>query len=245
MRRYSRDGLDWYRAKLPGATACFTTRRGGSSIDPYDSLNLGTMTGDRPGSVLENRKRAAAALGLEGDRMKVATQVHGSGIVRHLDPSVAGSYLNPEADQPEADGHMTSLPGVPLLVLVADCLPIAVKGPGGLAMLHCGWRGLAGTLIEKAVSMTGGGAAAIGPGIGPCCFEVGPDVAGSFPDVGEGVFADGRCDLPEIARRKLRSAGVEAIEMSGVCTFCDQRDFFSYRRDGGLTGRQAGIAWVD
>ncbi len=171
-------------------------------------------------------------------------QVHGAGILEHVD-NREGHFLDPAEEPPEADGHITSISGLPLLVLAADCLPVAVTGPGGLAMLHCGWRGLAGPLVPDAVSRVGGEAAAIGPGIGPCCFEVGDEVRHAFSGMGEDLFEGRHLDLPAVARRTLEAAGVDQIETAGVCTHCDAEDFFSHRRDAGATGRQAGIAWLD
>jgi len=245
MKRHSNGDLDWYQAELPGATVCFTTRRGGTSAAPYDTLNLGVLTEDDRATVLSNRAGAASALGLDGERIRMGLQVHGSKILGHEDRECKGHFLDPVPDPPEADGHVTRAAGIPLLVLVADCLPVAVKGPDGLAMLHCGWRGLAGTLVEDAVAMVGGEAAVIGPGIGPCCFEVGSEVKGAFADLGDGIFEGRMCDLPEVAGRLLRRSGVEVVETTGICTCCNEADFFSHRRDGGVTGRQAGIAWND
>nr|MDQ3572886.1 polyphenol oxidase family protein [Actinomycetota bacterium] len=129
------------------------------------------------------------------------------------------------------------------LVVVADCLPEALSGPEGVAMLHCGWRGLAAGIIDRGVRQTGATAAAIGPGIGRCCFEVGPEVLEPFASLGPGVAEGRMLDLPEVAERQLRAAGVEAIERSELCTSCNPKLFFSHRRDRGITGRQAGIAW--
>jgi copper oxidase (laccase) domain-containing protein len=127
-----------------------------------------------------------------------------------------------------------------LLVLVADCLPVALIAPGRAAMLHCGWRPLAAGIIEKALASFPGDArpaAAIGPGIGRCCYEVGEEVL-------EGV-ADGRMlDLRMVARRKLEAAGVEEIADVDLCTSCRRDLFFSHRRDKGVTGRQGGFAWL-
>lgn len=238
-------GLDWYEADLPGATVCFTTRRGGVSRGPYDSLNLGALTADGRESIYENRVRAAQSLGIAGDRIRTGRQVHGSEILLHDDPAGEGQFLNLAIEPPEADGHLTRTTGIPLLVVVADCLPVAVRGPDGLAMLHCGWRGLAGTLIRDAVELVGGGTAFIGPGIGPCCFEVGGEVQDAFAGLGEGIFDGRMCDLPEVARRLLLKSGVEQVEMAGICTFCNEDEFFSHRRDRGVTGRQAAVAWIN
>lgn len=235
--------MEWLEARLPGATVCFTTRRGGLSVSPWHTLNLGILTGDERGTVLKNRARAASALGIDGHMVRVGLQVHGASILSH-DGHGQGRFLAPVEEPPEADGHVTDRPGLPLAVLAADCLPVAIRGPRGLAMLHCGWRGLASPLIEDAVRMVGGEDAVIGPGIGPCCYEVGPDVREAFCALGESVFDGHNCDLPEIATRILSAAGVERVEVSGICTSCEADDFFSHRRDSGATGRQAGIAWI-
>jgi YfiH family protein len=131
------------------------------------------------------------------------------------------------------------------MVLAADCLPVALYGPGGLAMVHAGWRGLAGGIVEAAADAVGATTAAIGPGIGPCCYEVGQEVLDAFSDLGDGIAQGRMLDLPEAARRKLAQAGVEKVESAGLCTSCERELFFSHRRDQGRTGRQAGIAWIE
>jgi copper oxidase (laccase) domain-containing protein len=139
---------------------------------------------------------------------------------------------------------MTEQRQLGLLVLVADCLPVALVAPGRAAMLHCGWRPLAAGLVEKALdSFDEPPAAAIGPGIGKCCYEVGPEVLAEFADL-EGV-ADGRMlDLRAVVRRKLEARGVRQIEDVDLCTSCRADLFFSHRRDDGVTGRQGGVAWL-
>lgn len=244
MRRVSRNGVVFYEARLPEAKACFTTRLGGASLAPFDTLNLGVITADDRRTVLLNRTTTATALGIDPGRVRVGLQVHGSEIICHTEEFGEDHFIERVDDPPEADGHVTTLREVPLMVLAADCLPVAVRGPDGLAMLHCGWRGLAGTLIQDAVALVGGTAAAIGPGIGPCCFEVGPDVTDAFSGLGKGVLSGRKCDLFMVAERLLRASGVVDIETAGICTFCCEDEFFSHRRDGGVTGRQAGLAWV-
>lgn len=238
-------GVEWLEAELPGARVCFSTRVGGISEPPFDRLNLGILTDDRRDDVIENRVRLAAALGIQGERVVMARQVHGSRIVIHEDEEVARHYLTPGDPPPDADGHITNLTGLPMLVLAADCLPVALRGPDGLAMLHCGWRGLAGPMIEEAAERTGATHAAVGPGIGPCCFEVGDEVVEEFGDLARGLVAGSRLDLWQIAERKLASAGVGHVEVAGICSFCDSERFFSHRRDQGRTGRQSGIAWIE
>ncbi len=240
-----RDGVPWLEADLAGeATACFTSREGGVSKGPFASLNLGLLTEDRREDVLTNRQRLASAAGFDAGRVSMGRQVHGAGLA-FAGPEVPGAYAAPGPQPPpEADGQMTSEQERPLLVLVADCLPVALIGEEGLAMLHCGWRGLAAGIIGQAEKEIGARVAAIGPGIGPCCFEVGPEVEAAFADLGPGLVRGRNLDLPEAARRLLARAGVEEVETAGICTYCDER-FFSHRRDRGVTGRQAGIAWLN
>jgi YfiH family protein len=244
MKWRERDGVRWLEARLDGATAAFSTRGGGVSTVPFDSLNLGILTGDDRAAVGENRRRLAAALGLATERVLMGIQVHGTDVVRHQGPQRPSPYLKPGSQLPEADGHATADRGLAPLVLVADCLPVALAGRGGVAMLHCGWRGLAQGIVANGVEAVDASAAAIGPGIGPCCYEVGPEVLERFSDLGEGVARDGVLDLPEVARRRLGEAGVEQVESTPLCTSCEPELFFSHRRDGERTGRQGGLVWL-
>jgi purine-nucleoside/S-methyl-5'-thioadenosine phosphorylase / adenosine deaminase len=210
---------------LPGATALFTTRRGGVSGDPYASLNLGLWTDDDAERVRQNRERVRAQTGAR--RLAQGRQVHG----RHVAVDAR--------DVQEADGQVTTERGVAAIVLAADCLPVALAGPHAAGVVHAGWRGLAGGVLEAGVAALGEGpvAAAIGPGIGPCCYEVGDDVRAVFGTEGRTL------DLRAIARTHLARAGVREIHDCALCTACDAERFFSHRRDRGLTGRQAGLAW--
>jgi len=246
------DGVRWLEADLGGARAAFSTRIGGVSEAPFDQLNLGILTDDSREAVSENRRRLAAALGLEPEQVVFARQVHGTRLIDHSETAgeLRGSFVGqdttkePRNGLPEADGHVVREPGLAPLVFVADCLPVALHGPGGLAMIHAGWRGLAGGIVGKAAAAVGATSAAIGPGIGPCCYEVGEEVLDAFADL-DGVAAGRMLDLPEVARRRLSEAGVERIESAGLCTSCERELFFSHRRDHGRTGRQAGIAWLE
>jgi YfiH family protein len=141
------------------------------------------------------------------------------------------------------DGHLTSKDGLGLLVLVADCLPLALASPGRVAMLHCGWRGLAGGIVERALErFEEPPAAAVGPGIGPCCYEVGQEVRDAFAGL-EGVTPGRTLDLRGVVQRKLEGAGVSEIEHVDHCTSCRADLYFSHRRDRGVTGRQAGLVF--
>jgi purine-nucleoside/S-methyl-5'-thioadenosine phosphorylase / adenosine deaminase len=177
------------------------------------------------GSVKEDVGPLAAALGIDPGRIASSRQVHSA--------------------ERGVDWHLASTPGPVPLVYAADCLPVAVAGPGGVAMLHCGWRGLAAGIVARGVDAVGATDAAIGPGIGACCYEVGDEVLEAFAPLGDGVAAGRMLDLAEVARRLLREVGVERIESAGLCTSCERERFFSHRRDGEPTGRQAGLAWIE
>ena len=227
---------------LAAARVVFSTRRGGGSRGPYESLNLGLFTGDEAALVDANREALAASLGVG---FAFAHQVHGAHV------AVAQRIADRGSDLPDADGQATTARGVAPMVLTADCLPVAVAGEGAVAMLHAGWRGLAGGVIGEGVrvlrelGVTGELQAAIGPGAGVCCYEVGEEVhaalLGAGPDVRDGANAD----LKLVARRLLEAAGVRSVHDVGVCTICCEPSlFFSHRRERGLTGRQAGVAWL-
>ncbi|HEX6781369.1 MAG TPA: polyphenol oxidase family protein [Solirubrobacterales bacterium] len=244
------NGIRWLQARLDGAAAAFSTRLGGVSEAPFDSLNLGLLTDDESTAVTENRRRLAAALGFEPERVAFARQVHGTRLLEHAG-SLACSFplSSKEKEQakgpPEADGHVVREPGLGALVFTAECLPVAVAGPKGMAMLHAGWRGLVGGILAAGAEAVEATSAAIGPGIGPCCYEVGEEVLESFGGLGAGVARGRMLDLVEVARRQLARAGVERIESAGLCTSCEAELFFSHRRDGGRTGRQGGVGWVE
>jgi YfiH family protein len=242
LRWREQDDVRWLEAELPGATAAFSARVGGVSDPPFDTLNLGRLTGD-PG-VRENRNRLAAALGIDPELVLIGRQVHGAEVLRHDSPTEPSAYAEPAPGLPEADGHVTDQPGLAPLVFVADCLPVALSGPRGVAMLHCGWRGLAAGIVQRGVEEVDAAAAAIGPGVGPCCYEVGTEVLDAFAPLGNGVATGRMLDLPQVARCLLERAGVERIEASELCTSCHPELFFSHRRDNGRTGRQAGVVWA-
>lgn len=227
---------------LPGAAVRFSTRRGGVSEGPYSSLNLGVRTGDASDRVVENRRLLSRSIGLAPEAVALGRQVHGVEIA-DWDAPPADALTDAEAARAEVDGHVTALRGLALLVQVADCLPVALATPERVAMVHCGWRGIAGGIVARAVDrFDSPPAAVVGPGIGRCCFEVGPEVLDELADV-EGA-ADGRMlDLRMVAEARLRAAGVERVEHVDLCTSCREDLFFSHRRDGGVTGRQCGAVW--
>ena len=236
--------MRWLEAELPGAVAAFSTRAGGVSEPPFDTLNLGISTGDERDVVRQNRRRAAEAIGVESSKVILAgRQVHGAELAWRDEAPSPNGFAEPGSGLGEADGQATSTPGLAPLVFVADCLPVALSGERGVAMIHCGWRGLAAGIVQRGVEAVGATAAAIGPGIGPCCYEVGDEVLDVFEFLGPGVAAGRMLDLRGVANRLLDRAGVDRIEVSDLCTSCNPELFFSHRRDGGRTGRQAGVVW--
>jgi polyphenol oxidase len=245
MEWRERDGIRWLEATLPGGRAAFSTRRGGVSEEPFASLNLGILTGDARARVRENRSRLASALGLDPADVLMGLQVHGAEVAWHEDRQRPSPYAAPGSPLPEADGHATAGDGVAPVVLVADCLPLALAGPTGVALLHCGWRGLAAGIVARGAAAVDATAAAIGPAIGPCCYEVGEEVLELFAPLGDGVARGRMLDLAEVARRQLREAGVEDVAVADLCTSCHPELFFSHRRDGERSGRQAGLAWKE
>jgi YfiH family protein len=227
---------------LPGACAVFTTRRGGSSTGAYASLNLGGLTEDDPDAVKRNRALLQADLGAQ---LAFVRQVHGAHVRLITADAEELSGLS------QADGQATGLGGVAPAVLVADCLPIAVAGQGAVAILHGGWRGLAAGVVAEGIRQLvalGGRPpliAAIGPGAGACCYEVGAEVHQAFSALPDPVHRGRHLDLKGIARHQLVQAGVAEVHDIELCTICAGRSlFFSHRRDHGVTGRQAGVAWL-
>jgi YfiH family protein len=219
----------------------FTTREGGVSEGPFESLNLALMAGDRREHVEENRLRLCAELGTEPDALAMNRQRHTTLVHR----AHAGKRGEP------GDGLWTDDRGLPVLALGADCATIAIARVNGrtpaLAVLHAGWRGLLEGIAARGAEVLGGGllAAAIGPAIGPCCYEVGEDVAAPFRAAfGFGLVRDGKLDLWSAAERALRAAGIARIDRFDLCTACNPELFFSERRTGRPRGAQGVIGVV-
>lgn len=243
MEWREQEGVRWLEAELPGARAAFSTRVGGVSEEPYDALNVAIMTGDERENVRENRHRLAAALGRDPEGVVMGRQVHGAELREHRAAQSTRVFAGVEPSPEEVDAHSTSSAELTPLVMVADCLPVAMAGPGGVAMAHCGWRGLAAGIVAEAAAAVDARAAAVGPGIGPCCYEVGEEVLAEFQDL-DGVAEGRMLDLTAVARGLLARAGVTEVESADLCTNCNSELFYSHRRDGGRTGRQAGLVWM-
>jgi polyphenol oxidase len=238
-----RDGVRLLEAELPGARAAFSTRVGGVSETPYESLNVAVLTGDDPERVGRNRHRLAGSIARDPTGVVMGRQVHGTRLRRHEEPQEPRVYADVVKSPDEVDAQATSNRDLTPLVMVADCLPVAMVGSRGVTMVHCGWRGLAGGIVAEAAREVEAEAAAIGPGIGPCCYEVGDEVLKAFESL-DGVARGRMLDLTAVATALLERAGVTAIESSGLCTSCNPELFYSHRRDGERTGRQAGLVWI-
>jgi len=246
--------VDWDAP--PGVGAAMTTRVGGASIAPWQSLNLGDHVGDQPEQVARNRSGLRAAAQLP-DAPRWLRQVHGTRVVL-LDAL-------PPGESPEADAAVTTRAGIVCAVLTADCLPVLLAACDGsaVAAAHAGWRGLAAGVLEATTRQlrecaTPGVAlqAWLGPGIGPTRFEVGNDVRDAFVAGDPGAQAgfsptpEGRwlCNLYLLARRRLAAAGVQQITGGTYCTYDDESRFYSHRRDVqhrrlAGTGRMAALIW--
>lgn len=212
----------------PGYVVAFTTRQGGVSEGVYESLNLSVGTGDDPARVAQNRRIACRALELDWERLSFNRQVHSPTVHRAGKRGVEG------------DGLWSDGPGQPMLAFSADCLPIAIARTDGrpaLAVLHAGWRGLSEGIVPAGVEALGAGetAAVIGPAIGPCCYEVGPEVSSRFD---EDLTVGRKLDLWSAAERALRRAGVQRVDRVDLCTRCHPDLFFSHRRSGRARGVQ-------
>ena len=223
----------------PARVLC-TTRRGGVSVGRYAQCNLGLHVGDDPDRVARNRRAVVAATGQ--DDIQWLDQVHGAEVVR----------VDAVGPARTADAAWTERPGTPLAVAVADCVPAVVSDTAGTvaAVVHCGWRGAVGGIVEAAVDQLPAAPETLHVWLGPAicgrCYEVRRDVydrAGGGPAFEPVRAGTWRFDLPEYVARRFEALGVGEVVRSGLCTRCDDR-FFSHRRDG-VTGRTAAVVWLD
>lgn len=235
------------------ARVAFTTREGGVSTDGYGSLNLGASTGDRPAAVRANRIAVCQRLGLDADRVSMCRQVHGSEAREVREPLRPGRFAGGLTGWPAGDALATEGPGLPLLVLGADCPPVLLwrRDTPRVAAAHAGWRGLVAGVLEGAVEALGGSdraGAVIGPGIGAARYEVSYEIANTFARrFGPTVVRGRHVDLAGAARIALEGAGVprEHITTVSACTFDDERHWFSHRREGAASGRHGGLIWLE
>ena len=223
----------------------FSTRLGGVSEGPYASLNLGAKTEDDYDRVSDNRRLLCAETDADATTATMGHQVHGPKVTEAAPKGI----LAPTSFE-QCDGLWSDRSGQAMLLVTADCAPVALcrsDGDPGLALLHVGWKGLLAGIVESGASALGGGelAAAVGPAIGPCCYEVGEEVAAPYRErFGREVMRGRNLDLPLAVERALEEAGIGSVEHTGICTACHPELFFSHRRDNGVTGRQGVIGYV-
>lgn len=224
-----------FEIDLPAARVVFTTRQGGHSEGPFASLNIGHATKDDPEVVAKNLRKLSDELG--HDELQLLRQVHSDMIVE----------FGPEASPriPHGDGATTEHRLSPILITGADCPSVFIGSSDRLTALHCGWRPVAAGIVEAGCKPFAGSAfdAVIGPGICAEHFEVGPEVVMAMGSDGEQFVQGRQLDLIGIIRHRLRRAGARSVKHVERCTYCEPELFFSHRRDGELTGRQAGVAW--
>jgi hypothetical protein len=238
-----------FTAAAPGVRIAFSSRRGGVSVGPYDSLNIGLQTGDDAVRVVENRRRAIETAGGDPTRAAGCRQIH-SADVHEVSLAQRGAFLDPAHRAPPGDGLVTGERGLTLVAQGADCLTVGLASaaePVRVAMVHAGWAGLLAGVLERALQAVGEGAVcAVGPGAGPCCYAVRADVGDPLrARFGDDAVPDGRADLWLCAERALLRAGAGAVHVAGECTICRPDRYFSHRRDGAPGGRQAGFALLE
>lgn len=251
------NAMEYLSAENIAVPHAFTTRVGGVSEGYLDSLNIGMHRGDKPENVAENYRRLSCAIGFSSDKMVLAHQTH-SDIVRVVTEADCLGSLS-HRDYPECDALVTNTPGVALVVFTADCTPILLHDPTTCAVgaVHAGWRGTANGIAAKTVDamVSAFGCkrenirAAIGPNIGPCCFETDGDVPAAMldafgPDAGDYIRQKGEkyfIDLKGLNALWLRRSGVTDIAISNDCTCCTPRRFWSHRATRGLRGSQGAI----
>ena len=251
MIRNHVNGIVFYRfaglCDVPGLVHAVLTRVGGVSRPPFATLNLCRKDGEDPAAVFENLRRASQALELEAGAFVRAWQVHGARV------GVVG-WADRGAVYPDTDGLVTTVPGVPLLMCFGDCTPVLFfdRVRRAIGVAHAGWRGVVAGVVPSTVramvEQLGCNPAdlwaGVGPAIGPCCYEVGPEVvtavrAACPPGADVVRYVDGRAhlDLPGAVGAQLRAAGVGQVEDANLCTSCHVDEFFSHRAEQGHTGR--------
>lgn len=241
-----------------------SSRNGGVSKEPWSSLNLGLHVEDNRAAVLENRKIFCQALGLEAEKIITCQQVHGNIIAKVTAGDCGAGAMDFGTSIETTDALITNEPQVPLMLFFADCTPILLADPvtKAIGIAHGGWKGTLGAIAEKTVLAMGehfgckpeNMLAAIAPSIGSCCYQVGSEVAEKFrqgfPEFAAEILLQRKdgiyLDLQRTNTLQLQRAGLktEHIENAHVCTACNNRQFFSYRADGGQTGRIAAVMCI-
>jgi YfiH family protein len=247
---FARLDADW---PAPPRVRAFTTLRRGPGVSraPYDAFNLGLRSGDDPLAAQANRDALHAAIATPR-APRWLRQVHGTDVLR------VDADARDGGEEPTADASVTAVPGLPLAILTADCLPVLFAAPDAseIGAAHAGWPGLSAGVLEATLAAMATPAskllAWIGPGAGPARYEVGENVRAAFVDRDAGAaahFSPTRpghwlADLPALARRRLAAAGVQRVFGGTRCTISEPESWYSYRRDG-ATGRMASLIWIN
>lgn len=262
----STDGVGFYTIPELDSTGivktCFSTRIGGVSPSGYSSLNLGYKTSDEKSNVDKNINILCSAAGFKIEDLVLSDQVHGDRC-RVAASDDRGKGILVESDIKEVDALVTSSRDVALCIFTADCIPVFLLDVRNkvIALCHAGWRGVINNIVPKTIKVMSSQyntnnediIAAVAPSIGPCCFDVGTDVAGQFMDVFEGnediIIDKGghlKINLWEAIKVQLEASGLKMpVIMSGLCTCCIPDEFYSYRRDGSVTGRMISIMQLE
>lgn len=274
MKKHTRDTLEFFTfdafSHYDNVTCFITTRSGGFSQGALEGLNLGMRCGDDPDTVIDNRSQLSLITGAFPDLLTFGCQVHGNNVSRVTGDQIGSGSLDAETAIADTDAMVTDLGDVPLVVLIADCAVVALFDPekGAVGLAHAGWRGTAGGIAAATVrkmetefgSRPADIVAGIGPSIGPCCFEVGDEVAVRFAEAFSGsqehvVASRGgkaHVNLWEANRLQLFAAGLRDgnIETADLCTSCRTDLFYSHRKEasraaGGKSGRFAGVIMLN
>jgi len=251
----TKDGISYFQSSLlesPQVIHAFLSRRGGVSDPPFDTLNFDPRDADTKENIEKNFERVSGAFGFDTGLLVTVNQVHGSGVLL-VDDTV--QHLRKKID---ADAVITAVPGVPIGMLTADCLPVLLFDPvnRAVAAVHAGWKGSAAGVVLKTVEAMKKNfgsrpcdlITALGPYIGPCCYTIGENVAAEFErnfgagsvDYIQNIYGEMRLDIGMANIAQLVEAGLqrERISMEAACTSCNNGLFFSYRKESGVTGRQ-------
>ncbi|MCH7761445.1 peptidoglycan editing factor PgeF [candidate division TA06 bacterium] len=254
-QKEKKNGLTFLRYDgWPGVSCFVSTRIGGVSPPPYESLNMGFSSGDRRENVAQNRDRFYQALGINPSRVIIPGQVHGKEVFSYKSP-----ITNHES--PICDGLITQTSGLVLGMTIADCLALFLYDPRKrvVGLLHSGWRGVHQGIVNEALRKMNREFGSepedcevhMSPAIGPCCYEVGEEVIQSFHKVAPEALEkrDSRVflNLGKAVEIQLLKEGIKKInppEADRICTACREKEFFSYRRERGMTGRMVAVMWI-
>ncbi|MDI6716635.1 MAG: peptidoglycan editing factor PgeF [Actinomycetota bacterium] len=257
------NGLSYYISSLllekHGILVVFTTRRGGVSAEPYASLNLAFHVGDDRDCVLKNREILCNTLGIDLKRMVCAEQVHGASVALVDEKAVGKGAFSIDESIPDTDSLVTGQENIPLALFFADCVPVILVEPKRrmIAVVHAGWKGIYKDIISNTLKLMSFDKsldkknllAFIGPSIGVCCFKAGTELIRNFSARfnGQDWLQKDRIDLRSLAKRQLIENCVlpkNIYACDNCCTSCRKDTFFSYRAEGGKTGRQAAMAMI-